>query len=336
MSLNKIFNESTIFEQQQNIKTYLEKFFPNVITDLISEYAYFLKDITYTFKGHDGAITCLAILPDGRFASGSTDSTLKIWNPTKQMLKKDQTFFKVIDKITYDSILIGHSKRVNCVDVFPDNIATSTSTIRIISGSDDSTLKIWNINKEQHQIQYKINSDITLVGHTDSVTCVKILPDGKIISGSSDYTLKIWNLQAIDTKYCENTFEHHYENIQCITIFPDHNCCKYRIISGSNGSTVSTLKILDQKNWKYSLSIQHSNITTCVSVLSDLCRIVTGSCDRTLKIFNLDTPENILTLTGHTRPTSCVDILPDGKIISGSYDETLKIWNQNTGKCELT
>jgi WD40 repeat protein len=56
---------------------------------------------------------------------------------------------------------------------------------RIVSGSSDKTIKIWDIkNKEV----------ITLRGHTNWVEALSILPDGRIVSGSWDTTTKIWQL----------------------------------------------------------------------------------------------------------------------------------------------
>src|SRR5579863_5330157 len=41
-------------------------------------------------------------------------------------------------------------------------------------------------------------------GHTNVVTCIAVLSDGRIVSGSFDKTIKIWNLQ---TGLCDMTFE---------------------------------------------------------------------------------------------------------------------------------
>ena len=59
----------------------------------------------------------------------------------------------------------------------------------IISGSRDTTVKLWNAKtgKIIH----------TLEGHTDFVTSVAWSCDGKmIISGSGDTTVKIWDVKT--------------------------------------------------------------------------------------------------------------------------------------------
>ena len=72
----------------------------------------------------------------------------------------------------------GHSDEVNSVAYSPDGT-------KIISGSFDKTIKIWDANTGECLE--------TLEGHSGSVKSVSYSPDGKnIISGSDDKTIKIW------------------------------------------------------------------------------------------------------------------------------------------------
>lgn len=123
------------------------------------------------------------------------DSTINIWN--------------LDDKSNIVSCLIlkGHTKEVTCIAGLPDG--------RICSGSEDGTIKIWNIQTG--------TDDITFVDHY-MVQCVTVLPDGRIASGSKDGTIKIWNQK---TRKCDVTFYNDGE-IYKIKTHPDG-----RIISES-------------------------------------------------------------------------------------------------------
>ena len=56
-------------------------------------------------------------------------------------------------------------------------------------------------------------------------------------------------------------------------------------------------------------------------------RLVSGSFDKTLRIWNVHSEEAILTLRGHELPVTTVTFSPDcTTIVSGSFDNTVRIW----------
>ena len=68
----------------------------------------------------------------------------------------------------------------------------------------------------------------------------------------------------------------------------------------------------------------HTKSVVCVCVLPD-GRVVSGSHDKTLRLWNPDTGARKRTLTGHTDSVSCVCVLPDGRVVSGSWYKTLRV-----------
>jgi WD40 repeat protein len=68
-------------------------------------------------------------------------------------------------------------------------------------------------------------------------------------------------------------------------------------------------------------------------VLSD-GRVVSGSYDRTLRVWKPATGVCERVLEGHTNPVRCLSVLPDGRVISGSDDNTLLVWQPATGVYE--
>ena len=66
-------------------------------------------------------------------------------------------------------------------------------------------------------------------------------------------------------------------------------------------------------------------------------RIVTGSMDKTAKVWDAGSGHELLTLKGHTQDVKSVAYSPDGKrIVTGSFDSTAKVWDAQTGKEILT
>ena len=69
----------------------------------------------------------------------------------------------------------------------------------------------------------------------------------------------------------------------------------------------------------------------------DCRRILTGSTDRTIKIWDIEDGKEIRTLPGHTSLVMDANFSPDGeRIVSGSYDKTIKIWQASSGECIRT
>src|SRR6185503_10030529 len=84
----------------------------------------------------------------------------------------------------------------------------------------------------------------TLQKHTDIVTCLALLNDGRIISGSKDYTLKIWRLseQSPFDNTNDVTLVGHTDVVLSVAVLPDG-----RVASGSRNGCVKIWNITDQK-----------------------------------------------------------------------------------------
>ncbi|MDZ8228113.1 MAG: WD40 repeat domain-containing protein, partial [Nostoc sp. ChiVER01] len=77
----------------------------------------------------------------------------------------------------------------------------------------------------------------------------------------------------------------------------------------------------------------HDNFVWSVSFSPDGKTLASGSDDKTIKLWNLDTGKEIRTLTGHDNFVWSVSFSPDGKTLaSGSEDKTIKLWNLETAK----
>jgi F-box/WD-40 domain protein MET30 len=91
-------------------------------------------------------------------------------------------------------------------------------------------------------------------------------------------------------------------------------------------------------NWKYGRCSTkqlkgHANGVTCLQLEDNV--LASGSYDATIKIWNVDTGEEIRTLRGHQAGIRALQF-DDSKLISGSLDNTIKIWNWHTGECIST
>ncbi len=229
----------------------------------------------------------------------------RIRKDIEEFLKKQVSVLKTLEV---------HSDWVNSVAFSPDST-------KIISGSYDKTIKIWDANTGQCLK--------TLEGHSRYVSSVAYSPDGtKIISGSYDYTIKIWNA---NTGECLKTLKGHKYTVESVAYSPDSK----RIISGSSDETI---KIWDANTGRCLKTLEgHIGDVYSVAYSPDGTKIISGSGDRTIKIWNANTGERLKTLEGHSDWVFSVAYSPDGtKIISSLADHTIKIWDANTGQCLKT
>ncbi|BAZ24946.1 WD-40 repeat protein [Kalymmatonema gypsitolerans NIES-4073] len=206
--------------------------------------------------------------------------------------------------------LAGHCGSVKAILVTPDSK-------RVISGSSDCTLKVWDLKtgKELH----------TLTGHSNSVYALTVTPDGKrVISGSSDSTLKVWNLETGEELH---TLTGHRASVNALTVTPDGK----QVISGSSDSTLKVWN-LETGEELHTLT-GHTASVNALTVTPDGKRVISGSYDCTLKVWNLETAEELFTFNRHLSSVIAVFITPDGKrVLSVSSNNNLKVWDLETRK----
>ena len=112
--------------------------------------------------------------------------------------------------------LSGHKKLVS-------SVAVSADGKRVVSGSDDGTVKIWDAESgiELH----------TLSGHSDWVRAVAVSADGKrVVSGGDDKTVKIWDAESGTELH---TFGH-TDWVRAVAVSADGK----KVVSGSDDGTV--------------------------------------------------------------------------------------------------
>ncbi|MEH2441116.1 nSTAND1 domain-containing NTPase [Nostoc sp.] len=202
-------------------------------------------------------------------------------------------------------------------DGFVRSVSFSADGKTLASGSDDNTIKLWNLETGK-EIR-------TLKGHNSSVSSVSFSPDGKTLaSGSYDKTIKLWNL----------------ETGKEIRTLKGHNSFVFSVSFSADGKTLAsgsydkTIKLWNLETGKEIRTLKgHDSYVFSVSFSADGKTLASGSYDKTIKLWNLETGKEIRTLKGHDGIVYSVSFSADGKTLaSGSVDKTIKLWNLETGK----
>ncbi|MEH2086810.1 NB-ARC domain-containing protein [Nostoc sp.] len=221
--------------------------------------------------------------------------------------------------------LISHTALVTALAITPDGE-------RVISGSSDKTIKVWNLKSGQLLF--------TLEGHTAPVTALAITPDSeRVISSSFDKTLKIWEIKSRKELF---TCIGHKKRVTAVAITPDGKW----VISGSIDKT---LKIWDLETGQELFTLRNNSMPVrTLAITPDGKRLISVSQvsifsfsdpNSFINIWDLEKKEIILTVKPDVGVVRSLAVTPDGKqFISGScggnIDDACKIfvWDLETGE----
>lgn len=196
------------------------------------------------------------------------------------------------------------------------SVAISRDGQTLVSGSEDDTIKVWNLKTG--------NLNQTLSAHSDTVRSLAIAPDGQtLVSGSGDKTIKVWNL---GTGKLLGTLTGHSGSVWSVAISADGRT----VASSSEDGTVK-LWNLQTGELLHTLT-GHSGAVFSVAI-SPNGECATAGMDKTIRIWDIQTGKLLRTLAGHSDTVRAVVFSPDGQqLASSSWDKTIKIWNWQTGE----
>lgn len=184
-----------------------------------------------TLTGHSKPITALIKLnKSNQIASSSFDKTIKIW--------------KTSEPYNCVCTLTGHKSEVNA-------IMQPSFSNNLFSISEDGTLITWDLLKQKPSKLLYIEKSVHLlkeisakyisvdsraiiklydfnnfskarylIGHSDEVSSMCLLSNGKLASGSKDKTIRIWN---INSQVCEITLKGNESKVVSIIQLSDQS-----------------------------------------------------------------------------------------------------------------
>jgi outer membrane protein assembly factor BamB len=151
-----------------------------------------------TFHGGRGIIFSLAVGPNEKVYSGSSDRMVRVWSTRDGQLLQT---------------LKGHTDCVHSLAVAQDGT--------LYSGSWDGSVHVWCGKTGRHLR--------TLIGHHDGVLALAIGANGDVFSGSGDQMIRVWS--GLDGTHIR-TLVGHTSNVNALAASPD------KVYSGSLDSTI--------------------------------------------------------------------------------------------------
>ncbi|KAL5698177.1 hypothetical protein ACHQM5_029249 [Ranunculus cassubicifolius] len=153
-----------------------------------------------------------------------------------------------------------------------------------------------------------------------------------VVAGSDDMFIRVYNYNTMDKV---KVFEAHTDYIRCVAVHPT---LPY-VLSASDDMLI---KLWDwEKGWMCTQIFEgHSHyVMHCTFNPKDTNTFASASLDRTIKIWNLGSPDPNFTLDAHSKGVNCVDYFTGGDrpyLITGSDDHTAKVWDYQTKSCVQT
>ena len=247
-------------------------------------------------KGHLGQVNNLSFSgSDKLLASGSGDHTIRIWDvETGEMLKT----------------LRGHTDQVIGVYFSQDDSSTF-----VASTSFDKTVKLWN---------WRLGSEIkTLRGHKLPTNNVAYSYDGKYLAScSDDMTINIWSTDLGADKPVATLLGH---KAPVLTVL--YNFDSSLLASSDQSGEVIIWKM--PEGTRKRIIKAHNEITQDVTFACDNKTLATASLDGYVKLYNVETGENIF-VHNFGVPVWSVDMTCDaGVIIVGCADGTVRYLKKN-------
>ncbi|KAF7286829.1 U5 small nuclear ribonucleoprotein 40 kDa protein [Rhynchophorus ferrugineus] len=237
--------------------------------------------------GHTGAVMELHFTPDGsNIITASTDYTLGLWDVvTGERVRKYK----------------GHNTFVNCIQ------GARRGPQLMVSGGDDSTVRIWDQRKKQPTITMNTVYQTTAVSFNDTAE--------QVFSGGIDNDIKVWDVRKKEVIY---TMKGHTDTITGLSLSADGS---YLL----SNSMDNTLRIWDVRPFapvercvKVFSGHQHNfekNLLRC-AWSPDGNKVSGGSADRFVYIWDTTSRRIIYKLPGHTGCVNSVAFHPNEPIVA--------------------
>jgi predicted NACHT family NTPase len=262
-----------------------------------------VKKISYkklcTLKGHRDIVQSLKILKNELLISGSADSTIRIWNMDGVCVKK----------------FYNNTGWINEVEELENGLVACISNASVIN--------FWNINKG------KCTSLPNLEKNHVYGNFVIQLKNDNIAFSLLNHVIKFWDIKkdvctkTIDTKqhaaWISSLIE--LKNSNYIATSSWDSTIKIWDISGETSKCIRTL-------------VGHTDCVNTVVQVNDKI-LASAADDKMIMIWNIDYDDVNAVFSGHDDKVYAL-IVANEKIISGSRDKTVKVWNLESKDCLLT
>jgi WD40 repeat protein len=215
----------------------------------------------------------------------------------------------------------GHLAEIRSLAISPDGRW-------VLSGSDDATARLWDIDTEDPSA-----TAIVLRGHQESISAVAVTPDSRwLVTAGHDATAMLWDLTKPDPSQEPLVLRGHTGPINAVAVSASGRWLA--TVSGDLSTDDNSARLWDlTRNDPSEAPVVlrgHDKPVVCVAISRDSHWIVTGSQDGTVRRFDLTArfpAAAQMVFAGHQGTVSAVAIGPDSqRMVTGGHDGTARVW----------
>jgi WD40 repeat protein len=201
-------------------------------------------------------------------------------------------------------------------------LAFDPSSRFLVSGSEDSTLRLWNV-KNSSEIR-------SVVGHRMAeITGAAVTPDSKtVVTAGRDSVLRVWDFA---TGRASKILQGHEHAIKALALRPDG-----KAVAGGGEDT--RILVWNTSNGKLTQTLNgHDDFVNSVAFSPDGKTLASGSNDMRVILWDIATQKPRAVLRGHADAVNAVAFSADGSIVaSASDDATIRLWDARSGQALAT
>ncbi|XVE76756.1 hypothetical protein DITRI_Ditri13aG0006500 [Diplodiscus trichospermus] len=243
-----------------------------------------LKKCVICLSGHTLAVTCVKWGGDGVIYTGSQDCTIKVWETSQgKLIRELKGHGHWVNSLALSTEYVlrtgafdhtgkqySSPEEMKKVALERYNKMKGSAPERLVSGSDDFTMFLWEPAVSKHP-------KVRMTGHQQLVNHVYFSPDGLwVASASFDKSVKLWNGT---TGEFIAAFRGHVGPVYQISWSADSRL----LLSGSKDST---LKVWDIRTKKLKQDLPgHADEVYAVDWSPDGEKVASGGKDRVLKLW---------------------------------------------------